>query len=96
MANVPENPYRYDTDTAMMQMCGLMKVDPRVEPKLLLPHQIQGGGIEGKDKKINIKFTNCKIREHLSSMKSSLRGVNFIKEKSDENHRNSEKDYLYG
>ena len=43
-----------------------------------------------------MKFTNCKIREHVSSMKSNLKGVNFIKEKSDENHRNSEKDYLYG
>ena len=83
-AGIPENPNHNYTDAAILEICGQMKVEPKVEPKdIAVSHRVGKPGQRTTPRQIIVKFATRNTREHAFKARTELKNVNNAEENKD-------------
>ena len=83
-AGIHENLYHDDTNAAILEICGQMKVEPKVEPKdIAVSHRVGKPGQRTTPRQIIVKLATRNIREHVFKARTELKNVNNAEENKD-------------
>ena len=83
-ADIPENANHDDTDAAILEICGQMKVEPKVEPKdIAVSHRVDKPRLRTTPRQIIVKFATRNIRERVFKARTELKNVNNAEENKD-------------
>ena len=73
IAGIPENKEHDDTDTAILNICQAIAVDPPVQPSDIAVSHRLGKLQDGKTRQVIVKFATRNVRERVYSAKKNIK-----------------------